>query len=769
MYFRKYPHPANFEFISAAAGARARLRGRPYALNVESFADGVHRVSVSAPGWDRHTLATLTPGRRLRRGGALAAGRGFALRLRDEAGRALLESLPGCAFGVCGEASLFAFRRGADWRYYGWGEKALDLEHSGTATKFWNTDVLADFHGAEAAHARPDPFYASIPYLAVRAGDRWIGLLLHSTYPVFMDTGARIGDEDALVLGCEGGAPVLYLLEAPSLRELTMRLQRLVGPTPRPPAWALGYHQCRWGYRSARDLEELDRRFRAARIPCDGLWLDIDYMTGFRVFTFNRTHFPAPAAALRRLAARGRRVVPILDPGVKREPGNPVFDDGRRRRVFCLNPQGAEFTGLVWPGETVFPDFSLPAARAWWAERVRRFAALGVAGAWIDMNDPSTGRVDPEAMRFGHGRLPHAAFHNEYALGMAIATRAGFAAARPDERPFLISRSGSTGMGRHAALWTGDSFSNYHHLRGAIPMSLNLALSGLPFNGPDIGGFAGDVTPQLMRDWMKLCCLFPFCRNHSCTGTRPQEPWAFDALTGDVLRHYIRLRYKLRPYLYQLFAAQEETGEAILRPLLHDFESGTGPAMDRVDDQFLVGPAILQAPLLDERRRDRRVILPGPARWLSLHEGRWLRGGRTVSARCTERQTPMYLREGAIVPMAAGLPEDAAWRPKRVELHVVLGPGARGRFEGAYTFDDGLSLEYRRGARSRLRVTAMAQRDRLAIEAVHDEKGYGRCRPVFVLYRRFRAVTINGRPATLVRGTWSPAGRAIPVWHAEAG
>jgi alpha-glucosidase len=233
---------------------------------------------------------------------------------------------------------------------------------------------------------------------------------------------------------------------------------------------------------------------------------------------------------------------------------------------------------------------------------------------------------------------------------MAQATRAGLAAARPQERPFLISRSGCTGIGRETALWTGDNFSNYHHLRTAIPTSLNLALSGVPFNGPDVGGFAGNTSPQLIRDWMKACCLFPFCRNHSCTGTRDQEPWAFDARTRDVLRHYIQLRYKLRPYLYQLFIAQAETGEAILRPLFHDFADTAEWPLGKIEDQFMVGPAVLQAPIVQEHQRRREVLLPGSTWWWSALEARWIKAPRRIKVHPTFMQTPAVSPAGAHHP-----------------------------------------------------------------------------------------------------------------------
>ena len=208
----------------------------------------------------------------------------------------------------------------------------------------------------------------------------------------------------------------------------------------------------------------------------------------------------------------GRKVIPIIDPGVKFERGYSVYESGHRAKAFCENPQGREYVGLVWPGETVFPDFSLKPARDWWAKQVRDFASLGIQGAWLDMNDPSTGPADNGDMLFDHGRKTHDTYHNQYALGMAMASRQGFLEAHPDERTFMLCRSGSTGSNRYTAIWTGDNYSNYHHLKNSIATTLNLALSGIPFNGPDAGGFGGDTFPELIRDWYKAGFLFPVMR-----------------------------------------------------------------------------------------------------------------------------------------------------------------------------------------------------------------------------------------------------------------
>lgn len=777
MYFRKFPHPANCAFVQTSRAGQARVGRTRLNARLDRFSDDIFRVRITGSPWGANpSQAGLTPPRRSTRGSVAAhLDPSFALTLKDAAGHVLLRAPARHAFGVSGESSMFLFEHQEGDQFYGMGEKLLGLELSGKQSKFWNTDAFGDFHWKEIFEDRVDPYYASFPYLILKRGNTYVGLLLDNPHATFMNTGATVqaaGGQmnlgqsglKAIIIGAERGPSDLYVLVGPSLPELTRKLQRLVGLTPLPPIWALGYHQCRWGYRSAQDLEELDRKLRQHGIPCDGLWLDIDYMDAYKVFTHHKGHLPNLDGLLKSLDARGRKVIPIIDPGVKQQKGYPVYDDGRRRRAFCLNPQGEEFIGLVWPGETAFPDFSLPAARRWWAGWVRKFAARGFRGAWIDMNDPSTGAVQNDAMLFNHGRAAHDTFHNQYASGMAVATRAGFEAAHPGKRTFVISRSGFTGISRHAAIWTGDNCANYHYLRQSIPTSLNLALSGVPFNGPDIGGFAGNTTPALMRDWQKAGFLFPFCRNHAACDTVRKEPWVFDALTLRILTHYIRLRYKLRPYLYQLFQQQAENGEAILRPLFYEFADTPSLPLGRIEDQFMVGPAILQAPVVWENATAREVVLPD-ATWWSVLEKRWLKGARKVKATAKPLQTPLYVRDGQIVPMAPGEPRDNRYDGSRVEAHVFLRRGGVGQARFTYSWDDGDTLDFAAGKRSQVTLTATARGGTLHLETHVDSEACGRTRVRFVLYDRFTRVLVNGREVQPRRGTWLFCGTPQPVWN----
>jgi alpha-glucosidase len=750
MYFHKIHDPINCSFPRRFDAARRRLSVGEHSLDValDDLGQDVFRVRVSGPRWPhQHSQAALqapndaAKKRQHPSRARLSLGARAELELLDADGVCLLRSVPGESFGVCGSAWLFHLELPGDAQFYGMGEKGVGFERSGLRTKFWNTDVWADFPMSQVRYAATDPMYANVPWVIIKQVNRYVGLLLNAAGAAFLRTppAGRTPPDRRLWFGAPDGQPELFVIVGPSLAELTEKLQRLVGVTPRPPLWALGHQQCRWGYKSQAELDELARQFELHAIPNDGLWLDIDYMVGYRVFTIDPEHWPDVQSGLGALRQRGFHVVPILDPGVKLEPGYDVYDDGKRRRVFCLNPEGRPYVGYVWPGQTVFPDFSLERVRDWWAERVAELASLGFAGAWVDMNDPSTGATELDDMLFDQGRQDHASYHNQYGSGMAEATRAGFERAHPDERAFILTRSAYTGSARFAAVWTGDNCSNWYHLAKCIEVSLHLALSGHPFNGPDVPGFGDDPDAELAVAWYKVCFLFPFLRNHSQKHARPQEPWTFGK-SSRVIRRYIRLRYKLLPYLYQLFIEQERSGAAILRPLFYDFADTPELPLGQIADQFLVGPALLQAPVVTPGANARRVTLPR-ASWFDARNGAWLRGHRTIGVRQALGETPLYVRAGSLIPMQVGERTNNQNDLSEIELHVFCPAGTRATLD--YTFDDGHSRAYARGNESVVRFEAESSGDLVRVRARATKTGAGPLNVRFVLHAPSQTLTLD--------------------------
>ena len=521
---------------------------------------------------------------------------------------------------------------------FGLGEKSGRHNRKGRDFTLWNTDVLSPFETLEFTQGKApddprgdrtsvefDPFYVSIPFFYHQ--DYPAGLMAGS----FLDNGYRgtyeFSPAEEYRIHFRGGQYTEYIFAGPDMPAILTAYTELTGRTAPPPLWSLGYHQCRWFDYSQDAVEQIAGEHRAYDVPCDALWLDIEYMDGYRVFTWNAERFPDPPGMLERLAEQGFRVITIIDPGVKFDPGYAIFDQGLERDVFCRTEGGDIYLGQVWPGNTAFPDFVTEEARTWWGELNAAHVRSGLAGIWNDMNEPATGNIASTPMRFGHGAYSHDRYRNQYALLMAMATTAGLRAEMPELRTFVLSRAGFAGIQRYAANWMGDNLARWDHLWLSIGMGAGLGLSGQAFVGADIGGFQGSTNPELFLRWMQYGVLTPFCRNHSEIGNVDQYAWAFGDVIGDHVRAAIKLRYRLLPYLYACFLTAAETGAPVQRPLVFDYQYD-GTVRD-LDDQYLLGPDLLVAPVVKPGMTARQVYLPA-GDWYDWHSGS---GGRRCPLR----------------------------------------------------------------------------------------------------------------------------------------
>jgi len=641
--------------------------------------------------------------------------------------------IPLRGLGVNGRQTILNLTFGRARAAYGCGERTGRLNKLGKCFDHWTVDVV-DVHKHHWQTDDYDPAYVAIPFVILQfAGGAHCGLFFDNPERVLLDLGKRL--QGTLMYQSLGANTDLYLLPGPTLRDVTRRFSTLTGRGALPALWALGHHQCRWGYGCEADFRQLQSRFREHDIPVSAFWYDIDYMDAYRVFTWNRTAFPDPARLNQDLKADGIHTVAIVDPGVKRDPGYAVYDSGKARAVFCQTESGRDYIGQVWPGDTLFPDFTLEKTRQWWAEQLADWMrASALDGAWLDMNDPATGESRAEEMRFDHGRLPHAKYHNQYAHFMARASRRGCDALDPEGRPFLLTRSASTGSQRHTAVWTGDNASNWQHLRMSIPCTLNLGLSGIAFNGPDVGGFMGNTTAELLTRWYQAGFLFPFFRNHSCQGTAAQEPWIFGPVVRERIAAVIRTRYRLLPYLYQCFFEHWLHGDPVLRPIFyHEENAGAGATgLENVDDEFLVGDALLHAPMLqsveenrpiqradDSRECQVRTILLPPGWWYDLNLGQWTEGGRGFAYAVAHDETPLFARDGAIVPYFNG-PLRTALTDFRaaLELHIFSKEKPAHR---TFYLDDQQTRAYQRGAYNTLEIHAGFVGENDAFLEIHEQ------------------------------------------------
>jgi len=582
---------------------------------------------------------------------------------------------------------------------YGTGEAAGPLLRNGHRCVAWNFDAYGYDTGSLS-------LYQSHPWvLAVRADGSAFGVLADTSYRCLLDL-----TQDILIVADGPDFPLL-VIDRDSPQAVLEALAQLVGTLPLPPLWALGYHQCRYSYTPASRVLEVAREFRRRHIPCDVIWLDIDYMDGYRCFTFHPQDFPDPDGLTRQLHEQGFRTVAILDPGIKEEPGYAVYDSGTQLDVWVRTRLGEPYRGTVWPGTCVFPDFTSASVRGWWAGWVGGFLAHGLDGLWNDMNEPAIFNVESKTMPLDNrhradpelgGPGPHARYHNVYGMLMARASQEGMLAARPERRPFVLSRANFLGGQRYAACWTGDNTATWEHLDLSIPMALNLGLSGQPFCGPDIGGFAGDGGAHLFARWLGFGALLPFARGHTGKGQRDKEPWAFGPEVEQICRLALQRRYRLLPFLYTLFEEASRSGLPVARPLF--FADPADPALRSADDAFLLGDDLLVA--VQTAPGTRRAAVPSAfADWA---------GVTGVFGDAQQPDLPdLCLRPGAILPLGP-VREHVAPEPAD-PLTLLICPDGEGHAEGWLYEDVGEGFGYRRGEFRRLLFAARCAGDTLVV------------------------------------------------------
>ncbi len=577
-------------------------------------------------------------------------------------------------------------------QFYGLGERAAPLALRGRRFRLTTRDP-------EGYRPGDDPLYMNIPFLLVWQGERAYGLLFDSTYEGEIDLGHTHTGE--WFYRTSGPEIRIDIIVGDSLAEVVQRYTGQTGRMSLPPLWALGYHQSRWSYESAARVEAIAGEFRARLLPCDAIHLDIDYMEGFRCFTWNRETFPDPPGLVAALRRQGFKAVAMIDPGIKVDAGYAVCADGLAQGVFLKMPDGSPVHGPVWPGECYFPDFTRPAVRRWWGGLYEDLTAAGVAGFWNDMNEPAVfGSPSlPNAVQYdleGRGG-DHREGRSAYGMQMVRATYEGLGRLRPRERNWVFTRSGYAGVQRYASGWTGDNASTWDHLRLTPAMLLNLGLSGLAFTGSDVGGFDGEPSPELFARWFSLAAFTPFYRTHAAKHTPPQEPWSFGPEVEAIARAYLGWRYRLLPYLYTAFWQCSQSGLPIMRPLV--FACAAKAAFREVDDQWLLGDHLLVSPVLEAGVVERTVLLP-PGDWYDFWTDERLVGGRSLRRAAPLSTVPLHVAAGTVLPLAPIRQYVEEQAESGLELHVYAGSGRSWLYE-----DDGRSLDYREGA---FRLTSFA-------------------------------------------------------------
>lgn len=603
-------------------------------------------------------------------------------------------------------------RLGFDEHFYGLGEKAAHLDRRRGRFTLWNSDTPGYVEGT-------DPIYQSIPF--------YLGLEAGQAYGLFYDNPGRSTFEfghltqESTDYSVAGGVLDYYFFRGPSLKKVINRYTELTGRMPLPPLWALGHQQSRYSYYPEATVDRVVAEYRARNLPLDVVHLDIHYMDAYRVFTWDRTRFPDPAALTARLARQGVRVITIVDPGVKFQPevpGYAVFDEGMAHNYFLRRQDGSLYIGEVWPGKAVFVDYTREDARRWWGEQHRTLTSQGIAGVWTDMNEPSdfvdkSGDTQQDVVFDDLGtRSLYAQNRNTFALNMARATYEGLQRLQPELRPFVITRAGYAGIQRYAVTWTGDNNATFESLALNVSMFASMGLSGQPFVGADIPGFIGRADGELLARAYQVAAFAPFCRNHGAIDQYDHEPWRYGAPYEASVRGSLQLRYRLLPFLYTTLEEAHRTGVPLFRPLLLEFQDDESAL--NLDDQFMVGSALLVAPVLHAGERARDVYLPA-GRWYDYWSGAAI--DSPASLHRTEApldRMPLFVRGGSIVPSTIAMNHtgEKPWNPLRFDVY----PDAAGRATGELYEDDGQSPAYLQGGFRRTTLSLAGDRMILGLD-----------------------------------------------------
>ncbi len=558
-----------------------------------------------------------------------------------------------------------SFECTSDDYFFGLGDKSCSLNLKGKYFQNWNTDAFA-------YSKDKDPLYRSIPFYYGVANEQAYGVFLNNSWKSHFDFNSNKNNE--ITIWADGGQMDYFFLSGPSLENVSTSYHYLTGTPELPPLWLLGFHQCRWSYYPQDRVTEIARKFRAEKIPCDAIYLDIDYMDEYRCFSWNKNHFPHPTEMIKELKDQGMQTVVMIDPGIKVDEQYDVFQSGLKENVFCRRTNGALMQGPVWPSSCVWPDYTHKKTRAWWGKQYEKlYLDNGISGFWNDMNEPAMFKVKqmtfPDTVLHDNDgqKGDHRQAHNIYGQQMSRATAEGLKTLNPNKRPFVLTRATFSGGQRYAAVWTGDNIASWEHLRLANRQCQRLSISGFSLVGTDIGGFVDQPEPSLFIRWLQLSIFHPIFRTHSMGNNADgsgetdsasvekaakinrfdREPWALGEPYTTQAKNAIEFRYRLLPYLYTSIYRHTLTGIPLIRSL--SFEDMNDQRCLKRENEFLIGTHLLISPVTKKGVKTHSTYLP-KGKWLDFHTGKLYFGQRFIRKKINENSIPIYVRSGAVIP-----------------------------------------------------------------------------------------------------------------------
>ncbi|XP_057316342.1 neutral alpha-glucosidase AB-like isoform X2 [Hydractinia symbiolongicarpus] len=598
---------------------------------------------------------------------------------------------------------------------YGIPEHAdsLALKHTtgGDPYRLYNLDVF------EYELDNPMALYGSIPYMMAHNAYKTVGVFWNNAAETWVDIASSKSVLSSLISlfktgdipevdthwMSESGIIDLFIMLGPKPHDVSHQYSTLTGTTTLPPMFGIAYHQCRWNYNDEEDVKQVDANFDKHDIPYDVLWLDIEHTDGKKYMTWDVAKFPDSKKMIENVASKGRKMVTIIDPHIKRESGYHIHTEATDKQLYVKKKDGSDYEGWCWPGSSSWIDFVNPDARAWWASK---FALDQYQGStlnlmtWNDMNEPSVFNGPEITMHkdaVHYGNWEHRDVHNLYGMYLHMSTFEGHLQ-RSDgkERPFVLSRAFFAGSQRYGPIWTGDNKADWSHLKASVPMLLSLNVAGLPFSGADVGGFFGNPEPELLVRWYQAGAFQPFFRGHAHLDTRRREPWLFGEENTKLIRTAIRKRYAILPYLYTLLRRSYEEGLAVMRPLWMEFPEDTKTFS--MDDEYLLGSALLVKPVTDSGKDDIIVYFPGKDTqpWYDFDSFAVHYGGKSEAIPTPMYKIPVFIRGGSILPV-----KERVRRASSLMVNdpytIVIALNHEGKAEGELYIDDEHSLDYKNG------------------------------------------------------------------------
>jgi len=690
--------------VAPANELRAKREG--VAIRVEALTDSVLRVRMARDGkWPEEASWAVPAEARRTSAKVRSSPDGFStaamsvqldphtlqLTVRDSGGRTIVADGPEPVH-LDREAFVLHKALPLGERIYGLGDKTGNFDRRGQSFVNWNTD-------AWGFQRDSDPIYKSIPfYIASRPEGGAYGLFLDNTWRSWFDFGHQ--DPQAIEIGANGGPIDYYVIVGATVRDVVRRYTDLTGKAPLPPLWSLGFQQSRYSYMSADEVRSIAARLRADHIPADVIWLDIDFQDRNRPFTTNRASYPSLKALSAEVGALGFRLVTITDLHIAHAPdqGYAPYDSGAAGDHFLKNPDATTYVAPVWPGPSVFPDFTRASSRAWWGSLYKDFANAGIAGFWNDMNEPAIFDTPTKTMPLdtvhridGDGFAPrtasHAEIHNVYGMENSRATFEGLERLRPNQRPYVMTRASYAGGQRYAVTWTGDNSSTWDHLKLAVQQMLSLGLSGFSWSGADIPGFIGGASPELATRWFEIAAFTPVFRAHAANDAPRAEPWVDGAEHLAIRRRFIEERYRLLPYIYAVAEDGARTGDPLMRPTFYDYPWMQSASCDQSMSFMLGRDLLVAASPKPEQPRAYDICLPGKG-WYDYWSGVALPSDK-VKETPTLTRLPVFVRPGSIIAKQP-LVQSTSEKPNGpLELHVYPGDDCRGELY----FDDGVSVK----------------------------------------------------------------------------